>query len=110
MVDGRRPEPAKEFGRNMELAIPVFKGSHRSFEIARIRQTIRTDRPQFRQAERQSVVFADIPTGLLLGQHNAEFDAARNDTNLARCYLENSELRMKSEYTHLRNNQHLSIR
>src|ERR1700750_2704172 len=93
----------------MELAIAIFECGDRRFEVARICKTGGADGPELRQPKRQTVVFADVSTNLLLAKNNAEFDAARDNADFTRRDIENPEFRVEAKGAELRNNQEFSV-
>src|SRR4051794_29357252 len=95
VIDECRPEPAKKLRSDLKLAIAVFKLRHRRLEVSRIRKPVCSDRAKLRQPKRQSVVFADVPSCLLLRKNNPELDAARNHADLSRRNLQDAHLRVE---------------
>ena len=93
----------------MEFAFAVFEGRNGRLEVARVGEAVGADGAEFRQAEGQAVVLADISARLLLGKNDAELDAARNDADLAGRDFENSEFRVKAKRAELRDDQQLAI-
>src|SRR5579871_962615 len=109
MIDDRGPEPAEEFRGDAEIAVAIFEGRDRRFEVARIGQAVRTDGSEFWEAEWEPVVLADVATDLLLCENDAELDAARNDTNFPWRYVEDAQFSMKAKGAELRDNQQFAV-
>ncbi len=109
VIDECRPQPAEEFRGDMEFAFAIFIRRDRSLEVARIRQAVRPDRPQFRKPEGQAVVLADISARLRLLEHHAELHSSWNHADLARPYAQDPQLRVKAKRAELRNDQQLPI-
>src|SRR3984885_9074157 len=110
MIDGRRPESPHEFRCDVKFAFTVFERSSRGLEVAGIRQSIRPNGTEFREAKRKAIILANIAArriALLL--FPTEHDAARNDANLAGRDVEDAKLRVKAQLPELRDNQHLSV-
>ena len=103
------PEAAEEFRRDVELAVAIFEGGDGRFEVARIGEAIGADGAEFGQAKGQAVVFADVAASLFLGEDDAEFDAARDDADLAGSDIENAEFGVKAKSAELRNDQQFAV-
>ena len=109
VIDRRLPQAAEEFRDDVELAVAIFVGCDRRFEITGIRQPVGSDWSELRQAEGKAVIFADVPARLVLRQLDAELDAARNHADLAGRHLEDAELGVQAESSQLRHDQHFSV-
>src|SRR5690606_1183826 len=60
VVDLTTPQIAAKFCNLFKLAFAIFEPCDRRFEIARICQTICTDRAEGRKLKMSSVIFADV--------------------------------------------------
>src|SRR6202022_1526254 len=85
--------------------ISVLEGRHRREEVAGIRQTVGSDRTPVRQLEGRAVVLANIGPGGLLDKFDAEDDAAGNDADFSRLYLNLPELREEQQSPFLRDDE-----
>ena len=103
------PQPAHELVDHLALRVLVLERRHRREEVARLREALRADQPQLRQAERRAVVLAQIAARLLLEQLHLELDAARNDADLARCDAELSQLGEDQDLAELRDEHQLAV-
>src|SRR5690606_8062004 len=83
VVEGGGPQLAAVFLNALRRAIHVLEPGDGRLEVARIGQTVRTDRAEVRQAEGRAVVLADIAARLTVNL-DAEADAARDDEDVAR--------------------------
>src|ERR1019366_9564893 len=93
----------------MEVSIAIFVGRGGSLEVARIGKPIGADGAEFREAERQAVVFADVSAHVLFRENDTEFYAARDDANLSGRHFEEAEFRVKAERSQLGNDEKFSI-
>ena len=78
-------------------------------EVARVGQAIGADRPAVGQRELGAVVFADVAARGAVDQFDAEFDAARDDADIAGRYVDAAELGEKAQARLLRHDQQLAV-
>src|SRR3954469_4054916 len=83
--------------------------SDRRQEIARIGQAVGPDRPAVWQRERIAVILADVGPRGAVDQLDAKNDAARNDADLARRDLNDTELGSETQAAVLCHHQQLAV-
>lgn len=103
------PELALEFLDEIDRRIDILEPGDRRFEIARIGEAVRSDRAKVGQAEGRAVIFADIAACDRGQQFDAEAQAARDESDLERRYLETAEFGDKADRPFLRHDQHLAV-
>src|SRR5215510_10406696 len=77
-----RPQSAHEFRHHLAGAA-VLERRYRRFEVALLREALRADGPELRQAENGPVVLAHVPARRILRQIDPELHAARHDGDFA---------------------------
>src|SRR5690349_18783264 len=97
------PQIALKLANHTHRLLDVFIGSHGRLEVARVRQSVCTNGPEFRKPKTLAVVLADIAARLRLSKLDAKLDAARDHRDLAGHNLETAQLGMNQQYAHLRN-------
>src|SRR5258708_39632181 len=109
MLERARPQATHELPHDLALSRFLERGQ-RHHEVARLRQALRADGPELRQAERRTVVLAHIAARLPLEEGDLELHAARYDGDLARRELQPAELRENQQPALLRTDHQLAIR
>jgi hypothetical protein len=109
MADGGAPEAAGELGDQLEIAFHVFVPGYRRLEVARVGQTVRADRAQFRQAQRGAEVLQHVAAGGAVQQFHAEAHAARDDGDFQGLQVDQAELRGQPQAALLGNQQQFAI-
>src|SRR5690348_15573135 len=66
MLEGRRPQRSERFLDNFGRLVLVLEPGNGRFEVTRVGKTVGADRSQFRQPERNAVIFGDIATAVAL--------------------------------------------
>src|SRR3954470_3547222 len=108
MAQRGRPQAAHELRHDLALA-RFLEGGVRHHEIAGLRQALRADRAELRQAERRAIVLTYVAARLLLEKFHFELHAARDHTDLARRELQPAELGENNEAALLRNEHQLAV-
>ncbi len=93
----------------MEIAVAIFVGCNRSFEVAGVGQAVGADGAKLGQTESEAIVLADVTASMLAAKFNAELDAARDDADFAGRDFEDAEFGVKADDAGLRNNEHFTI-
>ncbi|MCY1561443.1 hypothetical protein D9M68_987000 [compost metagenome] len=75
----------------LHRAFGFFVVGHRREEVAGVGQPVAADRAQVRQAQRRTVVFRDVATGLAVEQFDAELHATWDHRNFQRFDLHHAQ-------------------
>ena len=110
VIDGRAPQPAAEFGHQLEVSLAVLERRHGRQKIARIGEPVGADRPQLGQPQRRPVVLADVAARRGVEELHLEACAARDERDFPGAHVEQAEFRRQPQRTLLRDEQQLAIR
>src|SRR4051794_23452343 len=112
MVDLARPQIAAELLHDLTRGVAVFIPRLRRFKVARIRQSVRSDRSQVGQAELSTIVLAYVTAQFLIVRVRfyLESQAPGYAHNFARTGLNVTQLCKKADPSLFRHEQHLPIR
>ncbi len=110
MIDRRRPQLAAELCHQLTAGLTILVARDRGEEIARIGETVRTDRPEIRQAQRRPEILADVTSSSRVDELDAKSHAARQHRDFLRLDLKSAELRGQAQSPQLGHEQKLAIR
>src|SRR5579872_193942 len=109
MVDLRGPEVAHELGDELEGALTILVPGHGREKVARIGKPVRADRSEVGKTKERAVVLAHVTASFAVEELHAKTETARNDGDLLRLHVDQSQLRRQAKATHLRNDQQLAV-
>ncbi|CAM2144933.1 hypothetical protein PT2222_160209 [Paraburkholderia tropica] len=109
MADVGAPELTVELGDEFELSFKIFVRGVRREEVARIREAVRTDHTQIRQAQQRAEVLAEIAARRAVRQIDREAHAARNHGDFERLDVELAHFRANRQAPFLRHDQQFAI-
>src|SRR2546429_9158290 len=97
MTDLGGPQVAHEFCDKLEASAAVFVRSSGRLEVARIGETVRSNRTEIRKTEQCAVVFADVATRVTIEKLDAKRHAAWNHNDLLGPGFNRTELGCKAQ-------------
>ncbi len=99
-----------EFRHQLEVTREILVPGRRRLEVARVRQAVGADRPQVRQPQGRAEILAKIATRRAIRQLDPETQPARNDHNLLRLDLDQTQFGSHAQPSLLRDDEQLGIR
>ncbi len=109
MIDIADPQITAKLGDHFKVALAVFEGCDRRQKVARIGQTVGSDRSEIGQSQRRPEVFAHISSRRSIRQVGTEFDPPWNDRNLTGHRFDDAHLGHKAQQPLLGHKQHFAV-
>src|SRR5471032_1757003 len=105
VTDIRPPQVTIELRDEFKLAFPILERRLRGEKVTRVRETIRADWPKIGEVKQRAEVFADVTARSSIRQCHGKAHATRNDGNLERLQLDDTQLRCDRQAAFLRHDQ-----
>src|SRR5207247_8784727 len=99
MTDLGGPQVAHEFCDKLEASAAVFVRSSGRLEVARIGETVRSNRTEIRKTEQCAVVFADVATRVTIEKVDEKPHAEWNHNDLLWLGFNRTELGVAAKST-----------